>query len=633
MTDNNNSSNSDKRPAPKLPSNFSVLTFSAACPSCGAPVEFASPGSVMAVCEYCQTTVLREGDALVAQGKQSLTIEDYSPLQIGSVGRFDGNDFALIGRVQLQYGQGVWNEWYIQFADGRSGWLSEALGLYSITIGSGTETNLPTYDQLAINDSVRFEGALYQVNDRRDAYAIAGEGELPFIVGKGWETWVIDAQYKRESITLDYADSGPDSPPIVHKGRAVELLELDMQLLKDDRQISEHASQADTGMGTTGADASYVHISKIECPNCGSPIPYVEGATDFLMCPSCHSEVKLTGSTAKVVQMHSTMQNFDSTLPLGAKARIASADVIEVSEFSLSSDDIDKRLNQTPYHDYVVIGVMRFNEVGEFATWTEYLLYSLTDGFLWLSEESGGWFISRVLSEMPVADNGRLLYDEREWRQVDAGYHSRVIFAMGAFNWQVKINDSDLLIDYVNGEELITSEQTAREITYTHAKPISYATLEAWFGSYLRPENSHVATGFEEQGSLGGLLKWHAILQVAAWLLAGGSIIVGIIGAILMYIIYFKASDSAKDNVGDDVDVGPFSYHSSGVKGMGIAVIVLSLIMSLIIGMANAPSATGPNSEEEATGRSGGGLIFIPTGGGGSGNSGRTGYSSGGSHK
>lgn len=633
MIDNNNPSNSDKKPAPKLPSNFNVLTFTATCPSCGAPVEFASPGSVMAVCEYCQTTVLRQGDALVAQGKQSLTIEDYSPLQIGSVGRFDSSDFAVIGRVQLQYGQGVWNEWYLQFADGRSGWLAEALGLYSISVGEGVETNLPIYDSLAINDNVTFDGTVYQVSDRRDAYAIAGEGELPFVVGKGWQTWVIDAQYKRDFITLDYAESGPDAPPVVHKGQAVELSALKMQLLKEGHQISEKASQASGGVGGSDTGSS-VQISKIECPNCGSPIPYVEGATDFLVCPSCHSEVKLTGHTAELVQMHSTMQNFDSTLPLGAKARISSADIIGVSEFSLSSENIERKISKTPYHDYVVIGVMRLNEVGEFGAWTEYLLYSLTDGFLWLSEESGGWFVSRVLSEMPVAESGRLLYDEREWRQVDSGYHSRVTFAMGAFNWQVKINDSDLLIDYTNGNELITSEQTAREITYTHAQPVSYSKLEEWFGSYLRPENSIVATGFDEQGSLGGLLKWQAILQVAAWLLAGGSIIVGIIGAILMYIIYFKASDSAKDKVGDDVEVGPFNYHSVGAKGMGIAVIVLSLIMSLIIGMANAPSATGPNSEEEATGRSGGGFIFIPTGGGNSGgSSGRTGYSSGGSHK
>ena len=37
------------------------------------------------------------------------------------------------------------------------------------------------------------------------------------------------------------------------------------------------------------------------------------------------------------------MQHFDSTLPLGAKARISATDLIEVNEFSLAEDEIAKR--------------------------------------------------------------------------------------------------------------------------------------------------------------------------------------------------------------------------------------------------------------------------------------------------
>ena len=640
MIDKSNPSYKGNPPAPKLPSNFNVLTFTAACPSCGAPVEFASTGSVMAVCEYCQTTVLREGDALVAQGKQSLTIEDYSPLQIGSVGHVDGSDFAVIGRVQLQYGQGVWNEWYLQFADGRIGWLAEALGLYSLTLGEGEQTNLPAYDDLSINDTISFNGINYQVSDRRDAYAIAGEGELPFVVGQGWQTWVIDAQYKRERISLDYAEEGPDSSPIVHQGQAIEFNALNMQLLKDDRQLNEQVSVNQAGaLGQSGASekssGDAIKISKIECPNCGSPIPYVAGATEYLVCPACHSESKLTGGTAELIAMHSTMQHFDSSLPLGAKARIPAEDIIGVSEFALT--DTEQAAAAQGYHDYVVIGIMRLQEVGEFASWTEYLLYSLTDGFLWLSEESRGWFVARVLSEMPVSERGGLHYDDRQWRQVDSGYRNRVTFAMGAFNWQVKTNDSDLLIDYTSGDEVITSEQTEREITYTHAKPLPYSKLEQWFGSYLQPEGAQdVHSGFSGEGSLKKMLTWHAILQVAVWLLAGGSIIVGIIGAILIYIIYFRASESEKAYVSEEVETGPFNYHSAGTQGLSVVVISLALIVSFMMGIASTPSPTGPNPDEESATRGGGGIIIIPGGMGGgnnNGSSGRTGYSSGGAHK
>ncbi|WP_019672014.1 DUF4178 domain-containing protein [Psychrobacter lutiphocae] len=646
MIDNNHPSNgasgSNQPIKPKLPSNFEALTFSAACPSCGAPVEFASPGSVMAVCEYCHSTVLRDGDALKAQGKQSLTIEDYSPLQIGSVGRFDGTDFAVIGRVQLRYSQGVWNEWYLQFADGRNGWLAEALGQYSLTLGAGEMTDLPAYDALRITDTITYQGTPYLVSDKREATAIAGEGELPFVMGAGWQTWGIDAQFQRAFISLDYAQQGPQHAPIVYQGQVVQLDQLSMQMLQESAQISEQVNQAGSGSST---DQTQMVITNLDCPNCGSPIPYVQGATEFLFCPSCHSEVQLTGNKAEVVRMHSAMQHFDASLPLGAKARIDSADVIDVSEVALTEAEKHARLTARSYHDYVVIGIMRLNEVGEYASWTEYLLYSLSDGFLWLSEESSGWYLARVLSEMPIAESGRLLYNDKQWRQVDSGYHNRVVYAVGAFNWQVKTGDSDLLIDYVSGKELITSEQTEREITYTHAKPVDDSKIQQWFGSYLTQPNSQSASDvFLQTGSLKKMLLWQLLLQAIIYFIFNGSLIVAIIGAIIIYLVYFRSSERAKDKVAMGTAVGPFHYHSAGIQGFAVIVIVLSALLSVIIGNAASPSVTGPNSDsdhtQEADSSRGGGIIILPGGLGGgnnngsdSGRSGRTGYSSGGSHK
>ena len=38
--------------------------WQAACPNCGAPVEFASAASASAVCSFCRSTLLRDGDVL-----------------------------------------------------------------------------------------------------------------------------------------------------------------------------------------------------------------------------------------------------------------------------------------------------------------------------------------------------------------------------------------------------------------------------------------------------------------------------------------------------------------------------------------------------------------------------------------
>ncbi|MGN6990250.1 DUF4178 domain-containing protein, partial [Neisseria sp. P0009.S004] len=39
----------------------------------------------------------------------------------------------LIGRLQVHYDVGAWNEWYVLFDDGQTGWLSEVGDLYAMT--------------------------------------------------------------------------------------------------------------------------------------------------------------------------------------------------------------------------------------------------------------------------------------------------------------------------------------------------------------------------------------------------------------------------------------------------------------------------------------------------------------------
>lgn len=457
------------------PNHFNIFTVKVPCPSCGAPVEFVSVGSVMSVCSYCQTTVIREGDEIKSQGKQSLVIEDYSPLQLGSSGNYDNRTFVLVGRIQLEYDEGIWNEWYLQFDDGNTGWLSESLGQYSLTFDKGEQPNLPSYHQLQIGNTVLFTNTDYSITDKRSATAIAGEGELPFIMGKGWQTWGIDARYKRQFITLDYAENGVEGAPIIYQGSAVTLDNLNMQLLKDDRQLNDNGKVNNNNQT----------IAKLDCPNCGSPVPYIAGATNCLLCPACHSEIELTEKTAQLVQLHSMMQKQKTSLQLGDKARINAAELISVSEWDTSLETNTDTNNRS--YDYVVIGIMRLQEGETNEVWIEYLLYSFTDGFLWLEETNDGWRIARVLNELPTG-NGKqwISYKNKKWyRKYDEDYLSQVVYAIGAFNWQVKINDVMTVRDFSKGQQIICQEKNKNEMTYTISSPITLDTINAWFGKEL----------------------------------------------------------------------------------------------------------------------------------------------------
>lgn len=126
--------------------------FKLACPSCGAEVAFRSATSAMAVCEYCRSTLLREGEAVRDAGKMAVVLEDYSPIRITTSGMYAGQAFGVVGRIQLRYEDGFWNEWYILFDDGSAGWLSDASGQYAVTLDTGLADDAPPFGQIVPGD-------------------------------------------------------------------------------------------------------------------------------------------------------------------------------------------------------------------------------------------------------------------------------------------------------------------------------------------------------------------------------------------------------------------------------------------------------------------------------------------------
>ncbi|MDN5540472.1 MAG: hypothetical protein L0H08_26350, partial [Comamonas sp.] len=86
-----------------MASSPSQRDYSAPCPGCGAPVHFASAQSSFAVCEFCRSTVLRDGETLKRIGSMAEVFEDYSPLQLGASGmvKRDGKPepFTVVGRA------------------------------------------------------------------------------------------------------------------------------------------------------------------------------------------------------------------------------------------------------------------------------------------------------------------------------------------------------------------------------------------------------------------------------------------------------------------------------------------------------------------------------------------------------
>lgn len=200
-----------------------------ACPNCGAPVKFASAASLLAVCAYCSSTLLRRDLDVENVGKMAELVADSSPLQLTAEGRYRGAYFTVVGRIQVEYSEGTWNEWFILFGDGRTGWLGEASGSYTVSFETPVRDQIPTWESLSPGLQVPLKGHTYEVSDVREAQVVGGEGELPFRVGPGYAARVADLRTDSEQFaTLDYSDETPR----VFLGEAVEFGALQLQRLR-----------------------------------------------------------------------------------------------------------------------------------------------------------------------------------------------------------------------------------------------------------------------------------------------------------------------------------------------------------------------------------------------------------------
>jgi Domain of unknown function (DUF4178) len=150
-----------------------------ACPNCGAPVVFRSSISVQTTCTYCRSMIVRHDMNLETLGQVAELLDDMSPFQVGTSGRYMGKGFTLVGRVKVIYEKGTWSEWFALFDDGTEGWLAEAQGSYMMTYEQhDAEVSLP--QELKPTEEVVISGTPYEIEDVREVTYFASEGELPF---------------------------------------------------------------------------------------------------------------------------------------------------------------------------------------------------------------------------------------------------------------------------------------------------------------------------------------------------------------------------------------------------------------------------------------------------------------------
>ncbi|MEK6540535.1 MAG: DUF4178 domain-containing protein [Pseudomonadota bacterium] len=167
------------------------------CPNCGNPLTYTSPALPVKICDRCQSVVVRHDDQLERIGEAAVLPFDVSPIQIGSMGLYEGQGFTIVGRIRWGWSAGSWNEWLALFDDGSNAWLGEAMGDFMLL----READMATNPQLqswagggvpALGSTFTDAGVSYTATDVKSAHILASEGELPFRCTTDWTIESVD---------------------------------------------------------------------------------------------------------------------------------------------------------------------------------------------------------------------------------------------------------------------------------------------------------------------------------------------------------------------------------------------------------------------------------------------------------
>lgn len=434
--------------------------WQAACPNCGAPLEFASAASACTICSYCRSSLLREGEALRKIGISAELIEDYSPLQLGASGRYSGQAFTVVGRLQLGYAEGQWNEWHLLF-DGseavrKSAWLAEDNGHFVLAFDAPLNGPPPAAHALTLGSQQIINGQAWSVAALTPSTLLAAQGELPRPPELQREYLVAELRNAQDEVgTLDYAK--PEAPQW-SLGRAVRIADLAMQGLREESSKTLGARQ-------------------FNCPRCGASLTPKLNGSKSLVCGQCQAVIDISQSAAAELPHYAQTNGREPDIPLGRSGSMAFGDgpalswqVVGYQERCDIPDSADDFAEQT--------------------FWREYLLFNKREGFVFLVDSEDGWSLVRPLTGAPT--QSRALGFTIEWqgktfkRRYAQSYTAKSTHVLGEFYWQVKRDQRALISDYEcrvgTGKELLSREQSGNEVTWSWGRTLDASVVAKAFG-------------------------------------------------------------------------------------------------------------------------------------------------------
>ena len=420
--------------------------YRAACPGCGAPVEFRSAQSTHAVCSYCQSTVVRDGDTLARIGKMAEVFEDYSPLQLFAAGRWPNPQkpgqtlgFTVVGRLQYKTSSGTWSDWQVALDDGRTASLSEDNGAFVFSLPLQTQTSLSDAAHFRLGATTAINGVSYTVSANEPAVLLAAQGELPKLPPLGQPFDMVELRSDQgEVLSVDYSVQ----PPATSLGHEVLLDDLKLVGLRD------LSTKEDKGQ-------------QFNCPNCGAPVAVTLATSQSITCGSCNSIIDLSQGLGSQLKHAIQDEPVQPVIPLGSSGQLQGV-AWQVVGFQ-------HRMGVEPGDD-------------EHFGWSEYLLYNKKRGFSFLVDSEEGWSMVKPTTGAPtMTSNGQTATYLGTRYQLKSRYEAQTTYVAGEFYWPVQRGQKTSNRDFASGKSLLSLEQTPKELTWSSGSIIDSAAIAKAF--------------------------------------------------------------------------------------------------------------------------------------------------------
>jgi hypothetical protein len=397
-------------------------------------------------------------------------VDTDSPLRLGLEGRHGTAGYKLVGHLQKDHGAGPWDEWYVEFEDGRTGWLSESEGAFHLMFESGVEEGLKLDDAYP-GQRLRLRNRPFVVEERGHGRVVSAEGQLPSDVDPSQDSYYVDATGPKGAfVSLDFGTR--TESPEVFLGQRLKLEQLGIpldQLRPRTRKVS---------------------LQQARCPQCNGALELrAPDSTRRVACPFCGALLDASQGKLAFLQLLDKPDH-EPLIPLGAKGQLDGVEWICIG-FVVRSCTVE----------------------GTRYPWEEYLLFNKAQGFTWLMLSNGHWVYLKPLDAGDVSLSPKVAahYEGRRYKAFQS-VTAVTETVLGEFYWEVRSGEMAQAVEYVSPPYSVNEDATDSEVTFTHGEYLAPSVIqEAFKLKAPLPTPQGIAPSQPNPNSAGPAWKWAGI--------------------------------------------------------------------------------------------------------------------------